>query len=144
MKPYEREGLIERVEREGATVGARIPERITVQGQEMNLREFVFETRKKEGIASDERERVEEAKRNLRRERLGRKSRLEEADITVEEGAELAASIVGIDRALHALNDLGSVDLEREAKAQETADQKRWMSFLKQALGHDSGRRHRS
>jgi len=144
MKPYEREGLIERVEREGATVGARIPERITVQGQEVNLREFVFETRKKEGIASDERERVEEAKRNLRRERLGRKSRLEEADITAEEGDELAASIVGIDRALHALDDLGSVDLEREAKAQETADQKRWMSFLKQALGRDSGRRHRS
>lgn len=144
MKPYEREGLIERVEREGATVGARIPDRVSVQGQEMALREFVFETRKKEGIASDERERVEEAKRNLRRERLERRHRLEEADITVEDGEELAASIVGLDRALHALEDLGPTDLEREAKAQETADQKRWMTFLKQALGHDGGRRHRS
>ena len=144
MKPYEREGLIERVEREGATVGVRIPEAITIQGQEMRLREFVFETRKKDGIAPDERERVERAKRNLRRERLERKGRLEDADITVAEGEELASSIVGIDRALHALNDLGPADLEREAKAQETADQKRWMSFLKQALGHDSGRRHRS
>ena len=144
MKPYERDGLLERVEREGATVGARIPDTITIQSQEMRLREFVFETRKKDSISADQRDAVEEAKRNLRRERLARKSRLEDADMTIEEGDALANSIVGIDRALHALGDLGPTDLEHETKAQETADQKRWMSFLKQALGHDSGRRHRS
>jgi len=144
MKPHEREGLIERVEREGATVGARIPDTVSVQGREMNLQEFAFETRKKDGVAPDERETVERAKRNLRRERLERKDRLEDDEMTVEEGEALAASIVGIDRALHALNDLGPTDLAREAEAQEAADQKRWMNFLKQALGRDSGRRHRS
>ena len=144
MKPYEREGLIERVEREGATVGATIPDTVSVQGREMNLSEFVFETRKKDGVAPERRETVEEAKRNLRRERVERRSRLEEEAMTVEEGEALTASIVGIDRALHALNDLGPTDLAGEAKASEAADRKRWMSFLKQALGQDSGRRHRS
>lgn len=144
MKPYERKGLLERVEREGATVGARIPETITIQDREMRLREFVFETRKRDTVAPEDRGAVEEAKRNLRRERLERKNRLENDEMTVAEGEQLASSIVGIDRALHALNDLGPTDLEREATAQETADQKRWMSFLKQALGHDGGRRHRS
>jgi hypothetical protein len=145
MKSYEREGLIERVEREGATVGARIPETITVQGEEMALRRFVFETRQADGVRSENREAVETAKRNLRRERLARKQRLEneDNDLTVEEGERLVASIIGLDRALHALDDLGSTDLEREAKAQETADQKRWMSFLKEALGQESGRRNR-
>jgi hypothetical protein len=144
MKPHEREGLIERVEREGATVGTRIPDTVSVQGQEMGLRDFVFETRKQEGVAPEERETVEKAKRNLRRERVERRNQLENDEMTLEESEALAASIVGIDRALHALNDLGSTDLAREAQARETADRKRWMNFLKQALGQEGGRRHRS
>ncbi len=137
MKTYERKQLLARIDREGATVGAQIPEEITVQGERLALREFVFETRSRESIPADERERVEEAKKNLRRERLARRQRIEEEDITDEEGEALVESIVGIDRALHALRDLGTVDIEREASTQEMADRKRWLSFLKQALGQD-------
>ncbi|USZ68928.1 DUF5788 family protein [Halorussus salilacus] len=142
MKGYERKQLLERVEREGATVGADIPETIDVQGETLDLREFVFEIKRRETVPAGERERVDRAKRNLRRERLQRKQRIEEADISREEGEELVRSIVGIDRALNALESLGPTDIEREAAAQEAADQKRWMSFLKQALGHEdaSGR----
>ena len=140
MKEYERKQLLERVEREGATIGADIPEAIDVQGESVNLQEFVFEIKRRDTVPAGERDRVEQAKRNLRRERLQRKQRIEdeEADISRAEGEELVQSIVGIDRALNALNDLGPTDLEREAAAQEAADQKRWMSFLKQALGRDS------
>jgi hypothetical protein len=49
----------------------------------------------------------------------------------------LARSIVGIYRALNALEDLGTSDLEREAEASEAADRKRWMQFLRKALGHE-------
>lgn len=138
MKPYERKQLLARTEREGATVGAQIPAEITVQGDSLALREFVFETRSRGSIPAGERERVERAKRNLRRERRERKQRLEEGDISREEGEELTESIIGIDRALHALTDLGTTDIEGEVNAQEMADQKRWLSFLKQALGQDS------
>ena len=138
MKEYERKQLLERVEREGATVGADIPEAIDVQGESVNLQEFVFEIKRRDTVPAGERDRVEQAKRNLRRERLQRKQRIEDEEISRAEGENLVRSIVGIDRALNALNDLGPTDLEREAAAQEAADQKRWMSFLKQALGRDS------
>ncbi|MCU4973093.1 DUF5788 family protein [Halobacteria archaeon AArc-m2/3/4] len=137
MKAYERKQLLERVEREGATVGADIPDRIEVQGEEIDLREFVFEIKRRDTIPAGERERVERAKKNLRRERLQRVQRIEEGDVTREEGEELAGTIIGIDRALNALQSLGPTDLEREQQAQQAADTKRWMGFLKKALGRD-------
>lgn len=142
MREFERKQLLERIEREGATVGASIPDRITVQGEEIDLQEFVFEIRRRETVPAGERDRVEKAKKNLRRERLQRKQKIEEGDITFEEGEELVDAIIGIDRALNALEQLGRIDLENEAKAQEAADRKRWMKFLRKALGHtddDSG-----
>ncbi|ELZ03742.1 MULTISPECIES: DUF5788 family protein [Natrialba] len=137
MQEFERKQLLERVEREGATVGADIPETITVQGEEIDLRTFVFEIKRRETVPAGERDRVEQAKRNLRRERVERIEAIEEGDITREEGEELAQSIIGIDRGLNALENLGPTDLEREQKAQQAADTKRWMSFLKQALGRE-------
>ena len=137
MKEFERKQLLERIEREGATIGADIPEEITVQGEEIDLQEFVFEIRRRDTVPAGERERVERAKKNLRRERLQRKQRIgdEELNISYEEGQELAESIIGIDRALNALEQLGAVDVEGEAEAQKTADRKRWMKFLRKALG---------
>jgi hypothetical protein len=144
VKEFERKQLLERIEREGATVGADIPESITVQGETIDLQEFVFEIRRRETVPAGERERVEQAKRNLRRERLQRKQRIEDEDedISFEEGEALAQTIIGIDRALNALEQLGHVDIESEAKAKKAADRKRWMKFLQKALGHaddDSG-----
>lgn len=137
MKEFERKQLIERIQREGATVGADIPETIDVQGETVNLREFVFEIKKRETVPAGERERVEQAKKNLRRERLQRKQRIEEGEISFEEGKAVANAIIGIDRALNALENLGPTDISGEAEAQEAADRKRWMKFLRKALGHE-------
>ncbi|NHN47423.1 hypothetical protein G9464_07420 [Halostella sp. JP-L12] len=137
MQEYERKQLLARVEREGATVGADIPDRIDVQGEEIDLQEFVFEIKRRETIPPGERDRVERAKKNLRRERLQRKQRLEDedADLSFEEGERIVEAIVGIDRALNALENLSPTDLEREEEVQEMQDRKRWMNFLKKALG---------
>ncbi len=143
MEEYERKRLIERIGREGATVGVSIPERITVQGQEVDLHEFVFEIKRRDTIPPGERDRVEEAKKNLRRERLERRQRIEAGEISFEEGERLAESIVGIDRALEALESLGPSDIEGEARRQEAMDQKRWMNFLKQVLGRDDSAKRR-
>lgn len=137
MQEYERKQLLERVEREGATIGMQIPEEIDVQGETVALQEFVFEIKRRETIPAGERERVEQAKRNLRKERLERLNRLEEGEISREEGERLAESIIGIDRALEGLQQLGPADVEAEAKAQEIADRKRWTRFMRQALGMD-------
>ncbi|MDS0297970.1 DUF5788 family protein [Halogeometricum sp. S1BR25-6] len=139
MKEFERKQLLERVNREGATVGVDIPDAIDVQGEEVELRDFVFEIKRRDTIPDGERERVEAAKKNLRRERLERLQRIEDNEVSYEEGERLVESIVGIDRALNALEQLRPADLEQEAQLQEAQDQKRWMNFLKQALGRDSG-----
>lgn len=142
MKEFERKQLLERIERDSATVGADIPDEITIQGEEVELRSFVFEIKRRDTIPRGERERVTQAKKNLRRERLQRKQRIEDGEVSYERGEELANAIIGIDRALNALEQLGPANLEQEAQAQEAADQKRWMKFLQKALGHqdaDSG-----
>ncbi|KTG24925.1 DUF5788 family protein [Haloferax profundi] len=140
MKEFERKQLLERVNREGATVGVQIPERIEVQGEDIDLKQFVFEIKRRDTIPAGERERVDQAKRNLRRERLERLEPIEEGEISYEEGRQLVDDIIGIDRALNALEQLRPADLEQEAKLQNAADQKRWMNFLKKALGRDSGK----
>jgi predicted Zn-dependent peptidase len=139
VKEYERKQLLERLDRAGSTVGVDIPERITVQGEPVDLREFVFEIKRRESVPPGERERVAEAKSNLRRERLQRRQRIEEGEMDYEESEAVVESILGIDRALNALENLGPTDLEEEARRKEVADRKRWMSFLKQVLGRDDG-----
>ena len=143
MKEYQQKQLLERVNREGATVGADIPDRITVQGEEVDLQAFVFEIKRRDTVPAGERERVEQAKKYLRRERLQRVQQIERDEVTYEEGRELVESVIGIDRALNALEQLRTPDLEREAKAQQAADQKRWMKVLRQALGREDGRTNR-
>ena len=132
MQEYERKQLLERIDRESSTLGVDIPERIEIQGEAVQLQEFVFEIKRRETVPAGERDRVERAKRNLRRERLERKE-------LFEEGERIAHAIVGIDRALEALESLGPESVEAEAKRQEAADTKRWMDFLKKALGRDDG-----
>lgn len=139
MKEYERKQLLERVGREAATIGASIPDEIDVQGETLELKQFVFEIKRRDTVPAGERERVDEAKRNLRRERIERLERIEEGEISFEEGEALANSIIGIDRALDALEQLGPADVEGERARKEAVDQKRWMNFLKQALGEDDG-----
>jgi hypothetical protein len=141
VKEFQRKQLLERVNREGATIGASIPDEIEVQGETLDLQEFVFEIKRRDTIPSGERDRVDQAKRNLRRERIERLEKIEENEVSYEEGERLVESIIGIDRALNALEQLQPVDLEQEAKVQEAADKKRWMSFLNKALGRDSDRK---
>lgn len=141
VKEHERKRLLERINREGATVGARIPEHVELQGEPFALREFVLEVKRRDVVPPEDRERVADAKKRLRRERLARRQTIEAGEVSVEEGERLAQDIVGLDRALNALESLEPTDLEAEAAAKETADRKRWLTFLKQALGHDDGRR---
>lgn len=143
MQEYKRKQLLERINREGATIGTQIPEEITVQGESVGLAEFVFEVKRRDTVPAGEQERVEEAKRNLRKERLDRLDRLETGAITREEGERLADSIIGIDRALEGLQSLEPANLENEIEAQDAADKKRWTRFMRQALGRDDNRSNR-
>lgn len=137
MDDHERNKLLERLDRSVSTVGARIPDQLTVLGEPVDLREFVFEINRMDAVPPEERERVEETKRKLRRERERRRERIEEGDISYKEGEQLVKDIIGIDRALNGLENLEASDIETDAERRAVADQKRWQSFLKQILGED-------
>ena len=143
VKEYERKQLLERIDREGATVGVRIPEEIELDGEPFDLRSFVFEVKRHDAVPEADRERVEAAKRRLRRERVARQRTIEAGEVSYEEGRAMADAVLGIDRALNALDSLEPTDLEAEASTRAMADRKRWLRFLKQVTGRGDGRRSR-
>jgi hypothetical protein len=130
MDEETREQLIERVNRKTATVGASTPETVTVGETSLELREFIIETRSVEQIPPDAKETLTEAKRTLRRERTQRMERLESDPLDVETAERLADEIIGIDRALNALENIRRPDFGDESGATRIEDHKRWVGFL--------------
>ncbi|MFB6201432.1 MAG: DUF5788 family protein [Halorhabdus sp.] len=125
-----REELLERVQRKTATVGQRLPESVEIQGTEMNLKEFVWETKRQGSVPAELRDRVREVRRKLTAERKERKRHLENDTLTEKEAETLADSIVGIDRAISALENLQEPDFGDSARQQEVESNRRWVSFL--------------
>jgi len=145
VREYDRKRLLERIDRAGATVGATIPDTIDLDGDPFELQEFVFETKRLDTVDEDRRETVDAVKRRLRRARRRRVDRIEAGEVPRETGERLVEEVIGIDRALTELESLESTDLADEVQTSETADRRRWLSFLDRALGRDrgsDGRRH--
>jgi hypothetical protein len=98
MDDGERDDLLERISRQGATVGASVPETITIGGEEIELAEFLIKTRKLERTPPE----------------------------------TIADEIVGIDRALNALETIRHPHYGDLSRAQFVQDNKRWVDFLDQ------------
>ena len=125
-----RDELLERIQRGGATIGQTIPESVEILGSEMNLKEFVWETKKQGVVPPEEHDRVREVRSNLQQERDNLKERLEDDPLTRAEGEQLADTIVGLDRALAALKSLRDPDFGEESHRQKVEDNRRWANFL--------------
>ncbi|MFB6085423.1 MAG: DUF5788 family protein [Halodesulfurarchaeum sp.] len=136
MKPFERDRLLERIGRDGATVGASIPDRLSIGNETVDLAAFVHESGDAGSGPSDER--IREVIRGLRAERTRRRDEIARGEMPVERAEELADSILGIDRALTILESDGETDIEAESERQQQADRKRWLSFVKSVTGNDS------
>ncbi|QRV17068.1 hypothetical protein JMJ58_09455 [Haloterrigena salifodinae] len=130
MNAAERRDLIERVNRQSATIGQELPETITVGDDDLPLEEFLIETRKVEGIPDDAKPLVRETERELAAERKRLVERLESAPIDREEGEELVETIVGIDRARNALKSLRRERFGAEARSATLDDHERWLEFV--------------
>ena len=130
MDDAARERLLRRVNRQSATVGASLPETVTVGGEELPLAEFVIETRKVPGVPPEHRDPLASAKQTLRAERARRVGRLESEPLDLERAETLADEIIGIDRALNALDNIGQPDYGETARTASIEDHERWTSFL--------------
>lgn len=122
MDESQRRELLGRIRSPSGALGADVPDRIEVQGTTLDLTAFVFECKDLESIPPAQRERIEETKRLLRRERIERRRRIEEGSITREEGEELVRSIHGIDRAINALEGLDEPDYGEQLRQKELED----------------------
>lgn len=144
LKDYERKQLLARIERDGATVGHSIPDVILIDGDELQLSEFVFEAKKLGEPPASDFESLKEVKQKLRKGRNDRFERVEEDDeLTSKEGERLANEVIGLDRALTALrNPQSDANIEQESQRKKAASKKRWMNFLKKvgATGNNRGR----
>jgi len=132
MDEAERDALLRRVNRQGSTVGAQIPDTISVNGTEIELADFIIESRKIEELPPDAEEILEEAKRTFRAERASRIDRLETAPLDRAAAEALADEINGIDRALNALETIRHPDYGEQAAAAAIDDYKRWLGFVEQ------------
>jgi len=130
MNDAERQTLLDRVNRQSATVGATIPETISVHGEEIALREFLVETRKIETLPPETRELVSRARQTLAAERKQRVERLKTDQLSREEAEALADEIIGIDRARNALKTIRHPDFGDQANSASIDDYKRWLSFV--------------
>jgi len=135
MDDEQRRRLLERVNSESATVGASIPDELEVAGETVDLGEFIVETRKVPGVPSEARATLSAAKRTLRKERAERLRRLESAPLTLAEGETIAEELVGIDRALNALENIRQPDYGDDARNTRVEDYKRWVGFLDEIPG---------
>ena len=130
MDDAAREKLLRRVNRQGATVGASLPETVSIGDEELPLAEFVIETRKVPGVPPEHRDLLADAKKTLRSERARRLERLESDPLERGEAETLADEIVGIDRALNALENIRKPDYGETARTATIDDHKRWTKFL--------------
>lgn len=133
MNDRERQRLLDATRRQTGTIGEQIPDTVTVQGAEVDLTEFVFECQRLEAIPESERDRIEEMKRKLKRERLARTQRIAEDDISSEEGERLVDSIRGLDRAINALEGLDEPSLSEELRRKTIKDAEKLIALMDQA-----------
>ncbi|MFC7069713.1 DUF5788 family protein [Halobaculum lipolyticum] len=131
MDDSERRRLLDRL-RGGSTVGFRMPDRIEVDGTTIELKRLVFESERLDAVTEAERERVDEALGLLRRERTRRRRRIAEGDISVAEGDALADEVIGIDRAINALEGLDAPGFGEEARRSRIEGHKEWLGLVNQ------------
>lgn len=132
MDDEQREQLLGRIRRPSGTLGKKVPETLTIQGTTIDLNEFVFECKRLDTIPEDERDRIDEMKRKLKRERLERKQQVTRDKISYEEGERLVRSIHGIDRALNALENLDSPSISEEMRQKKLENARELLSLIRQ------------
>ncbi|AWB27501.1 DUF5788 family protein [Halococcoides cellulosivorans] len=130
-----RSELIDRVQRRGSTIGQSIPRTVTIDGTELALKEFVWETKRQGVVPPDQRDRVRSVRASLTSKRDAMVNRLRSEELSVEEAERIADEIVGIDRAIAALKNLREPDIAEADREHSIESSRRWVDFLDAIVG---------
>lgn len=125
-----REALLDRVTTQSATVGASVPDEIEIGGTAVDLSAFIVESRKVDAVPPALDRKVTAARESLRAGRERRLDRLETERLDRETAETLAEEIIGIDRALNALEGIRRPGFADEHHADTLAGHERWLAFV--------------
>lgn len=135
MRDHERRVLRERVDRETATIGASIPESVTIDDETIALAEEVHRLQRANSLDAEDRGAIEGLLVGLRQRRTELVRQLEQDEtLDWDAGEGLVDRIIGIDRARSVLRNLDEeIDIESEIQQQTVADMERWRTFIRKA-----------
>lgn len=131
LDTYKRKALIDRIEKEAATVGHDIPDAIRIDDTEIELSQVASEIRTN-GVSETQFEEVIEFKRMLRRKQNDNKKQIQNAELTTQQAESLAEETIGIKRVLNMFTGEDVDSLDAELKRNRARRQKRWQEFLRQ------------
>lgn len=131
---------LDQIDRDSATVGINIPEKIEVQGQVIPLKTIVFEVCSEGSIPDSYDLNLSDIKVNLRRERNDMIDRIESGEVTETEAEDIVRKSKQIERSLNAINNPLEEDLESRIKRKEAQDKKKWRNFLNKIKGNEDKR----
>jgi len=145
----ERENYLIRLQKEFASTGAVIPERIVVGSRDIPLRSYVFSISKQKGrLAPREQEEADRTASLLQKKRRELVKRLTYEDLTCREADDIYRTIMGIDRALDTLYRAHEPrsSVQEEYKKAKLQDGRRWLELVRKTYsrGEDKPGRGRS
>lgn len=124
MDDHARDALLDRIDRESATVGAEIPETISLEGESIALADRITSGETDASLRP-----------RLRRERTRLREAIAEDRVDRETAETYVDRIAGLDRALAHLE--GDGDIEGAAERAARADRQRWRSFVREVRGEN-------
>lgn len=135
LSKVERDNYLIRLQKEFASTGATIPERISIDGKEIKLKSYVFDIFKKKGnLSPGEQAEVDHTAALLQKKRREITSRISASvELTRREADELYNTVLGIDRALDTLYRAHEPrsSAQDEAKKAKVQDGRRWLNLVK-------------
>lgn len=134
MNDDERAELLDRMDRPSATIGADLPDEITLEdGTTLDVNAFVMECHSLETVPEAQREAIEDVKSTLRRERLRRRQRVQRDDLSYATAEILVESVHGLDRALNALEGLGEPAIGEQLRQKQLDDARDLLTLVDRA-----------
>ena len=142
----EREDYLIKLKKEFAYAGASIPELVSVDGEHLRLRAFVFELAKKKGVpgalTAAELAEIDRVAALVRKKRAAIVRKISAADLTKAEAEGLFRTARGLDRALDTLGRARDppASVAEEARKAKLQDGRRWLGLVKKVYGKDRRR----
>jgi hypothetical protein len=132
MDERQRDELLAEATGTSSTIGASIPESVTLDGESVPLREFYFEVSGEDDLGAEQRERVEEVLSYLRRRRLDLVQQIRRREVDYETGRSYVEEVRDLDRAINALESLEDPDYAEQLRQEKIESARELVDMMRE------------